>query len=429
LSNKPEIREIAPGVRLCSVQTDRFKTGAVSFSMALPLEGDMAANAALPFILHRSCRRYPEFSALNGRLDELYGASLSAGVAKIGESQALTISLTAIDDRFSLAGESVAQNCADLLADLLFDPDLPESVFHEKAVEREKRLLIEKMKSERKDKRVYALQRCEELMCAGEKYALNKYSTREDIESLTGERLYTAWRRALETSLIQAVSVSSGTSAGIAETFGKAFSEIRRSPVRPATAFIKSAKETRKAEEKLPVKQGKLVLGFRAGMDNPLDGTAAARVMTDIYGGGTYSKLFMKVREELSLCYYCSARLNNHKGLLMVQSGIESEKAAEAEAEILRQLDAVKKGDILANEFDASLMSICDHRLSIEDSPAELNSWYTAQIFREDIMTPMEDAADIRAVTLDEVVSRAEKVTLDTVYLLSGNGEAHEDED
>lgn len=45
--------------------------------------------------------------------------------------------------------------------------------------------------------------------------------------------------------------------------------------------------------------------------------------MTDVFGGGPYSRLFMNVREKLSLCYYCSARLIRGKGIIVIQSGIE----------------------------------------------------------------------------------------------------------
>ena len=68
----PQVRMIADKVRLVSVATDSFKTGRITVSMALPMDEKMAANSLLIYLLKRSCKEYPDFSLLNGKLDELY---------------------------------------------------------------------------------------------------------------------------------------------------------------------------------------------------------------------------------------------------------------------------------------------------------------------------------------------------------------------
>lgn len=430
MNNQPMLFTIAPGVRLCAVHADRFKTGCMTFSMALPLEESTAsANAIVPYILHRSCRRYPDFSSLNKRLAELYGASLSAGVSKNGETQVLSLSLTAIDDRFALAPESVAALGAELLLDLIFDPNLTsDGLFGEDAVRREKRLLIERMESEINDKRVFALRRCEQLMCAEEPYGIDKYGCIDHVEALTAEDITAAWRRMLNTAVIQVNMTGSADPAPIEAALKARFGTIPRTPARAETRFVVSAKASRRHEESLPVKQGKLVLGFRAGMAHAEDDTPAVKVMADVFGGGTYSKLFVHVRERLSLCYYCSARLNTQKGLIFVQSGIEFDKEQPATEEILRQLELLKAGDLPPEDFQASVLALCDRRQGLADSPDELNAWYAAQILRERLKTPEEDIEELRGVTPEQVIAAANRVTLDTVFMLTGSGEVHTDE-
>ena len=177
--------KIADGVDACFVVTDRFKTSKVLVTMAMPLEGDVSARAALPFVLRRSCRKYPDFSSLNGYLDELYGASLQAGVEKLGEAHLVKMGISVIGDRFTLDGESVAERAVELLFDLIFDPKLENGSFDPSDVEIDKRLLAERMVSELDDKRVYAVSRCQELMCEGEAFGKNRYGELSEIESLT----------------------------------------------------------------------------------------------------------------------------------------------------------------------------------------------------------------------------------------------------
>ena len=125
MTTDTEVTSLGSGIQLCAVQTDRFKTCRISVALTLPLRKETAAaNAILPYLLHRSCREFPHPNLLNRRLAELYGARLSADVSKLGENQMLRIQISAIDDRFALSGEKVAQQCAELLASLFFDPAL-----------------------------------------------------------------------------------------------------------------------------------------------------------------------------------------------------------------------------------------------------------------------------------------------------------------
>ena len=64
-------------------------------------------------------------------------------------------------------------------------------------------------------------------------------------------------------------------------------------------------------------------MGFRTGTATPDEGVPATRLMAALFGGTPNSKLFLNVREKLSLCYYCSASYNSMKGIMLVQSGVE----------------------------------------------------------------------------------------------------------
>ena len=55
----------------------------------------------------------------------------------------------------------------------------------------------------------------------------------------------------------------------------------------------------------MDVTQGKLGMGFACGSDD----YAAALMGNTLFGGSSNSKLFLNVREKLSLCYYASVRL------------------------------------------------------------------------------------------------------------------------
>ena len=65
-----------------------------------------------------------------------------------------------------------------------------------------------------------------------------------------------------------------------------------------------------------------------------------------LFGGSSNSKLFLNVREKLSLCYYASSLYHRQKGLITVSSGIEFQNYQRAYDEIMAQLEAVQKGEL-----------------------------------------------------------------------------------
>ncbi len=417
-------QNIAEGIRFCSVKTDKFKTCRVNISMAMPLDKNASSRAILPFMFSRRCAKYPDFTSLNRVLDELYGASISAGVLKRGEAQELSFSLTAIDDRFALDGDKVALECTKLLTEMIFEPLTDGESFPEDIVEQEKRLLVEIIENEQNDKRRYAMLKCEEAMFSDEAYGINRFGTVDDVKALTPDAVYAAWRDVLEKATVQITMVSSMDAQPVIDLVKDKFSRIERNPVEIKTEFISGLPKPEYVSESMPLKQGKLVMGFRTGMRSEDDMMPAMKVAVDIFGGGTYSKLFSVVREKMSLCYYCSAALFNSKGIIMVQSGIEDANEEKAKNEIINQLRLTANGEFSDEDFSSSIKSLTDSILGNSDTPEEITTWYASQILRKELKTPENFADEIKSVDRAEVIRAAKTIMLDTVFMLKSSGEA-----
>ena len=418
------MQNIAEGIRFCSVKTDKFKTCRVNISLAMPLDKNASARAILPFMFSRRCAKYPDYTSLNRVLDELYGAAVSAGVLKRGEAQVISFSMSAIDDRFALDGDKVALERTKLLADMIFDPLTEGESFPEDIIEQEKRLLVEAIENEQNDKRRYAMLRCEQLMFADEAYGVNRFGSVEDVKALTPDVVYAAWCDVLQKATVQITMVSSMDPQPIVDLIREKFSEIERHPVEIKTLFVSGLPKPEYISESMPLKQGKLVMGFRTGMRSEDDMMPAMKVAVDIFGGGTYSKLFSVVREKMSLCYYCSAALFNSKGIVMVQSGIEDANEEKAKNEIINQLRLTAEGEFTDEDFSSSIKSLTDSILGNSDTPEEITAWYASQILRNELKAPETYAKEIGSVDRAEVVRAAKTIMLDTIFMLKSSGEA-----
>lgn len=420
-----ESEKISDGVQLCTVSSDGFKTACVSASFVMPLTDKASLYALVPNVLTRSSEKYPDVTSIEKKLALLYGAEISADVTKTGEHQVIKIEVSCIDDRFALDGESITEECCKLLFELIFNPRLVNGVFSQEDVESEKRLLAERLAAEISDKRVYAKNRCEEIMFADEAYGINRLGTFEAIDAITPETLYETYNEILKHSDIT-VCVSGGNFKGIREMLEKRICGIERDVIESETVFVEAACDVQYEKEKEAVKQGKLVMGFRMGMQNENDNYAARRVMVDLFGGSPHSKLFTVVREKMSLCYYCSARMFRQKGVMFVQSGIESYNEEKAKNAILAQLEDIKNGNFTDDEIDSSVKALEDSFKSVSDSAEALDSWFTSQIVSGEFLYPEDFIEEFKKVTREDIINAARQVTLDTVFMLEGTGDEEE---
>ena len=83
-----EPMKLPGGIEFYSFRDTRFKQGALSIQFIRPMKKEEAAlNALLPAVLLRGCKGCPDLRTITLRLDDLYGASVSALVRRVGDYQ------------------------------------------------------------------------------------------------------------------------------------------------------------------------------------------------------------------------------------------------------------------------------------------------------------------------------------------------------
>ena len=158
-------------------------------------------------------------------------------------------------------------------------------------------------------------------------------------------------------------------------------------------------------------------------MTYDMDNFAAIRLMTAIFGGGTFSKLFSNVREKMSLCYYCTARLVSSKGIITIESGVETENMEKALSAIRNELEDMRKGNFSDEVIESAKLSLCDSLNSVSDSNSSILSWFLSSITNGEFKTPQEIAGMIKNVSREEIILAANMVTEDTVFMLESEKE------
>lgn len=417
--------ELLPGVHLTAVMTNKFKSSMLGVELLTPIDaGTASANALVPMVLRRGTGRYPDMESLSAALDELYGGSVEPMVRKKGETQCVGFAGSFLDDAYAPGGSRILEEAAGLLGELLLRPATQHGAFLPDYVEGERANLVDRIRAQVNEKRQYALTRVVEEMCAGESFGVDKLGSEAAAGAITAGELWTRYQSLLSQAAVELYFCGSASVERVRDAFLSALSALPRAErrARPAPCAVRGAPEQpRLVEEALDVTQGKLTMGLRTGGITVHSGEYPALMLLNaVFGGTTTSKLFMNVRERLSLCYYASSQLEKLKGVMLISSGVEFDKVDEAKAEILAQLDNCRQGRIEAWELEGARRSVVSALLTSLDAQGRLEDYWLGQAVAGVSETPEELARRVESVTLEQVVAAAGRVTLDTVYFLKG---------
>ena len=139
-----------------------------------------------------------------------------------------------------------------------------------------------------------------------------------------------------------------------------------------------------------------------------------------LFGGSSNSKLFLNVREKLSLCYYASSAYARSKKILTVSSGIEPKDYDRTLDEIMHQLRQVQEGQWEPWELDGARSTALNSLRSVADSQSALENFYMSRAAVDQRETPEELMQSLQAVTPERTCEAAKSIQLDTVYFLRG---------
>ena len=259
----PLVREcIAPGVYFSAITDKKFKHNRMSVNLIAKLDRQkVTGRAVVPFILRQGSKNCPDFTQLNKRLCDLYGASLGAGVDKFGEYQIIALGMIGVDSRFTLQGEDMVRACAGLLAEILLEPNITDGKFDKKNTELEKQNLLDTIQAEINDKRTYAWIRCRDVMCQGEGCAIKKYGYKEDAEKITPESAAAAYEELIRTARIEIMFEGCGDPSAAKEIFREKFAGMRREPIEVSPNCARWSRSTATARPTSPASRWRCSAG------------------------------------------------------------------------------------------------------------------------------------------------------------------------
>jgi len=415
------------GYNLHLIPTKKFKTIHMVAKFKAPLDREvMTKRALLPYLIQQGPEAYPSQAEFQTKLDELYGASLSIDGAKKGNNHIMSFRFEVANQEYIKNETSILVDAISLFNNIIFNPNVSNDAFDLNLFKREKETLKRRIRSIEDDKMSYANMRLIDEMCKDELYSIHVHGYEKELDQLTSEDLYTYYKQMIKEDRLDIFLVGDFDEKVMSDLFTSRFKREASNNVEINHIVNDedlSHEKTREIVEKQSIQQAKLHIGYRTNVRFQDDDYFALHVFNGIFGGFPSSKLFLNVREKHSLAYYAASRIESHKGLLIVFSGIATEDYQKAREIIEIQVEAMQKGDYTEEHLQETKELIINQLLETLDNPQGIIELFYQQVIAGKKLTPNELISGIKQVTKEAVSRVANKINEDTVYLLTNKGE------
>ncbi|HEX5565279.1 MAG TPA: pitrilysin family protein [Sporosarcina sp.] len=413
--------KLQKGVNLYIRKTDQFKTITMSIKWLAELDEKQAAyRAVLSNVLQDSNADYPKQSDLRKALDELYGTVFYMDAGKRGNSHIVSLNMECVNDEY-LSTSGVFDEALKMIHSVIFKPNLKDGSFEEAIVNREKRTVIERIRSIYDDKGRYAHKRMLELMRPNDPASMSASGTEEDVESITNAILLDTYKRMLDEDEIDIYVVGDVQEDELTEKIKSMFEFVERAVTKKQYEQPdKEVKEARQVFERQDMKQGKLQVGYSTPVSFFHPDYPKMQVANGVLGGFAHSKLFMNVREKESMAYTVNSAYAAYYGILYVMAGIDAELEEKAVKLIGEQIDEMQNGNISDLELDQTVALLRNSIRSAFDSARGQIEVYDQYKQLDEDFTADKWIAKWEAVSIEDVKQMASQIHLELVYLLSG---------
>ena len=408
------------------IHTKKFKTINLVCKFRAPLNRETITKRALiPYILQQGTKSYPSEKKLQMKLNHLYGAVLSIDGTKKGNSHIISVRLELANQKYIREESSLLEEAISLLKEIIYYPYTEENAFYVQSFNREKETLRKKMKAIVDDKMAYANMRLIDEMYKGDLYALHVHGYEEDLQEITAQNTYEYYQTLLNEDQLDIYVLGDFDEELIYQQLLTHFQSHNRHFKETDSTQKERVRDVKTVIDRQQVQQAKLHIGYRTNCTFRDNDYFALHVFNGIFGGFPNSKLFLNVREKHSLAYYAASRLESHKGLLLVFSGIDTGDYEKAKEIIEQQLKAMKQGDFTENDLQETKDMIANQLLETMDHPQGIIELLYQQVLGNKEISPEQFIHSIKKVTREEVIEIANKIEKDTVYLLTSTGGAN----
>ncbi len=303
----------------------------------------------------------------------------------------------------------------DLLSDVLLNPAFPAN-----ELEREREIQLASIAARKDDLLKTASVAMRRALFGPASYGLDPLGSEETVARISAADLRAYHQRlAVPNNCVLAIYGDIDI-ATVKEAVQRAFGTWKRGEAVKPQVPAAPALTTNHIEEKRDKKQAVLVIGFRGTTIHDDDHYALELIHESCSDLG--SRLFLRIREQLGLAYYCGAQ--NFAGIVpgyfAFYTGTEPSKAELVEKELLKEAELLRTEGLSAEELKrAKAKMVGQKKIHRQDIGNLASITALDELFGLGYQHSEHDDAKFEAVTLDQIKAVAQKYLKPDAYVVS----------
>lgn len=409
-----------PAYNIHVIETKKFKTVTVkvNFKRILKKE-EIAYRNVLINVLCDSTNDYKTKRQMEMATEDLYDLSYQGSNYISGKYSVVGFDIVFLNEEYTEPG--MFDKSIDFLMSMLFHPNIENKKFNKKAFDLSYNILESNLKALKENPSMYSRMRLLETMEPNSLTSLRSCGYLEDLEKIDSKKLYKYYEDMLKKDIVDIFVIGDVKTSKVAKIIEEKFN-INTLKKQGESHFIepKSKRLLPKTfKEKTNYSQSQLVMGFKMNNLSDFELRYVLNVYNYILGGGPDSKLFKTVREKNSMCYSINSNGQPLNSIMIISAGINVQNFNKAVSLVKKEVKQMQKGDFTDEDIIKAKVTYLNSLKELEDNPQSILSLYVGMEYLNSHDLDMR-INNINKVTKNDVISLANKIHLDTIYLLEG---------
>lgn len=405
--------------RIHTIKTDKFKNCSIEVIFSNKIDKNkITENNVICDLLMYSSKKYKTKREISMELENLYSSYVRGVVSRLGNSVLTSFITDFLDPKY--CDEGTLEEVIKFSSELLLNPNIQDGKFDERSFNIVTNRIKADIESMKENATKYAFRRSLMNMDDNSVTSYHMVGYMDDFEHITTSSMVDTYKELL-TRKCDIYVVGNLDMDNVVELIRNyyTFGSTNRDNI---NLYV----DNKLTDSPIDIVENGKYEQSTYIMINNLDGLTKRErdYVIHLYnfilgGGGLTSKLYRYLREENSLCYIVSSMYQKFDQLLMVYAGINKKDKDKAISLTNKAILEMKNGEFSDDDLENAKKNLVS---SIKMSEDTLGGIINNYLFRDIDNTDLYDKKieELNSVTKEEIVKLANKIKLNTVYLLAG---------
>ena len=408
-----------PNYNVMGIKTDKYKNCIIEVVFRKNIKKhDLANRILLADTMCYSSKNYPLKKDLAIKCQDLYDASISASVHRLGNSLETSFDCSFIAPKY-INEEDYLEEVIKLLFEVIFYPNTINNSFDTKSFNTIKNILLNGIKNIKEDPNKVAISNALNISFKDTPASYGMIDEYDYLNDITSDSLYKIYEEMLNNDLCDIFIIGDLDVKKANDLISKYFNNkvIKTTDV---NTYIKPKlpKKVITKEEEGSFVQSNLIMIYNIKDLEKKDLQITPYIFNNIFGNGSLSsKLFKYLREENSLCYGVNCMYLRFDGILIIKVSLAYENIKKAVKLIKKALNEMVKGKFSDEELvDAKKSGVFSVKVS-EDYIGNLFNNYIFNYY-DDFPLPDDRIKLIKELNKEDISKFASSLKLNSIYIL-----------